>query len=78
MAITRTSFDMAKGSERDIYRTLLKCFKVPSDSVQSVEVESYEEPCFKAPSNEEILFNTECIQSAETFAERQMPIRLVQ
>ena len=37
--------------------------------MQSVEPDFYEEPHFKALSNEEILFNTECMQNLETFAE---------
>ena len=44
-------------------KSILKCFKMPADSVQSVEMDYYEEPHFQIPSNEQIQFEVNCMKS---------------
>ena len=45
----------------------LKCFKIPSESVQSVEFEDqYEEPHFPKPSGSQVFFETSCMQSVDS------------
>ena len=47
-------------------RSLLKCFKIQSKEVESVEFEDkYEEPVFPAKSNQSVLFETKCMQDLD-------------
>ena len=44
-------------------RSLIKCFKLPSQDVQSIEAETYQEPFIQAPSNESVYFQTNCMKA---------------
>ena len=48
-------------------KSLLKCFKLPSQDIQSVEFEDkYEEPLIQKPSNDAVLFETECMKQLDS------------
>lgn len=42
-------------------RSLLKCFKLPTSSVQSVDIDYYKEPSVQNPSGEQVYFETNCM-----------------
>ena len=44
-------------------KSILKCFRLPTNSVQSVEVDWYEEPLIQTPSSQQTYFEVNCMKS---------------
>ena len=59
--------DLFLTDKKSKIKSLLKCFKLPSRDVESVQFEeTYEEPSFQKPSNAQILYETECMKNVDS------------